>query len=82
MKYLRKFDSVQEMNSTMSDNWTGVLGIVDNSGSVSIKNHVFVPQPNDEIWYTSFDDSVVTPRSVAFGDGITVLSNTYSGGKV
>lgn len=81
MKYLRKFSSVQEMNAAMADNWTGILGMVDDGTTKSIKNHEFVPQPGDEIWYTSTDGNIVTPNAVAFGDGITVSSNTYSGGK-
>lgn len=38
-------------------------------------------QPNDEIWYTSSDNNVVTPNRVKFGTGITVTSNTYADGK-
>lgn len=38
-------------------------------------------QPNDEIWYTSTDGNVVTPKSADFGTGITVASNTYADGK-
>lgn len=38
-------------------------------------------QPYNEIWYTSTDGNIVTPYSVAFGDGVTVVSNTYENGK-
>lgn len=38
-------------------------------------------QPNDEIWYTSTDDNIVTPSDpTAFG-GATITSNTYSIGE-
>lgn len=36
--------------------------------------------PNDEIWYTSTDENVVTPYSTNVF-GAYIISNTYSGGK-
>lgn len=39
-----------------------------------------IPQPNNQIWYTSTDDQVVTPYdSTAFGNA-TIVSNTYTNG--
>ena len=39
-------------------------------------------QPDNEIWYTTADGSVVTPNDVAFfGQGISLVSNTYADGK-
>lgn len=43
--------------------------------------YVVPSQPKNEIWYTSSDGNTVSPNKVAFGDGITVVSNTYSDGK-
>ena len=37
--------------------------------------------PYDEIWYTSSNGNIITPNSVAFGDGLTIVSNTYEDGK-
>ena len=39
-------------------------------------------QPNNEIWYTSMNNQVITsPSGSKFGDGITVVSNTNNNGK-
>lgn len=46
-------------------------------------------QPNDEIWYTSNDGNIIVTSQMSygsgtdygFGDGITVISNTYNNGK-
>ena len=81
MKYLRKFDSVSEMNTAIASSEISIMGLAYDGTSATIKNHEFVPQPNDEIWYTSSDGNIVTPYRSAFGSGITVVSNTYSGGK-
>ena len=81
MKYLRKFDSVSEMNTAIQGSSISFMGLAYNNGTPVMGNKVVVPQPNDEIWYTSSDGNIVTLYSVAFGDGITVVSNTYSGGK-
>ena len=81
MKYLRKFNSVQGLNEAVANSEISFMGLAYNNGTPVVKNKVVVPQPNDEIWYTSNDDNIVTPSRVAFGDGITVVSNTYSSGK-
>ena len=62
-----------------------VYAKASNSGGVITLSqecvYVEPQQLNDEIWYTSGNGDVVTPYSVNFGTGITVVSNTYSGGK-
>lgn len=39
-------------------------------------------QPNNEIWYTTTDGSMIDPNEGAsFGEGVTLVSNTYENGK-
>ncbi|MBR4739771.1 MAG: leucine-rich repeat protein, partial [Bacteroidales bacterium] len=39
-------------------------------------------QPNNEIWYTTTDGSIVVPNEGAsFGEGVSIVSNTYENGK-
>ena len=36
--------------------------------------------PNNQIWYTSMDNDVITPSTIAFG-GAVIVSNVYENGK-
>ena len=39
------------------------------------------PIPTDEIHYTSSDGEIIEPKHEDFGDGVTIVSNTYKNGK-
>lgn len=54
---------------------------INSDGEITASQECRFTPPNDEIWYTSTDSNIVTPYSVAFGSGITILSNTYENGK-
>lgn len=55
--------------------------VTDNVTLRALFQEVAPVQPNDEIWYTSTDGQPVTLYAENFGSGVTVLSNTYAGGK-
>jgi len=65
-------------SSAMNDWPEGVSGIPE---GWTVKDYEGV-QPNNEIWYTSTDGSVIEPNSNAsFGEGVSLVSNTYENGQ-
>lgn len=39
-----------------------------------------ITPPDDEIWYNSIDEEIITPTDGSYGDAI-IISNTYENGK-
>lgn len=95
-KYLSKFTSVEEATSYEGELVAPHVSLVNKafafSGTVPAgipvkvsinkvgKLELIVIQPNNEIWYTSSNGNVVTPkRANVFGANI--ISNTYKNGK-
>ena len=79
MKYFKRFDDVPTMVSQVEGSMIPVIGMANDSDGVPTVRTEW--QHDDEIWYTSTNGNVVTPYAVAFGDGVTVVSNTYANGK-
>ena len=81
MKYIDIFSNAIDRDMQLQNRpYDSVLSLVEygnEAGTVALSK----PIPDDEIWYTSTNGNVVTPYAVAFGDGITVVSNTYANGK-
>ena len=80
MKYIRLFPNASIRDAVLAEIEHSVLSYTEGEGML-LKPVSITPQPNDEIWYTSTDSNIVNPNTVAFGTGITVVSNTYSNGK-
>ena len=75
MKYLRIFETTNERDQVLNMVPYGVISYVENS-SVMVHSGM----PNNEIWYTSSDGTVVTPDSLV-DFGANIVSNTYENGK-
>ena len=59
---------------------TAILLAASCSKSDDFDDEPEIPQPANEIWYTSSDSSVVTPYKTN-GFGANIISNTYKNGK-
>lgn len=77
MKYLRKFDSVEAMNTAIASSEIDIMGLAFNNGQPVLKNKQIPIQPNDEIWYTATQQITIF-NNKAFG--ANVVSHTYSDG--
>ena len=80
MKYLKYFQEESEYTGYKSS----TSYVVPNVSYVVSTNGIYyeapVITPNNEIWYTSTDDNIVTPYSATVF-GANIVSNTYENGK-
>lgn len=76
MKYLRKFDSVQEMNTAIQGSSIGFMGLAYDNGQPVMKNKVIPPTPVIEYTVTTS----VSPASPA-GGVVTGADGTFTSGQ-
>ena len=78
MKYLRKFENEAAYSAyTQSEDYiTPNISLIKEEESVIFNKYVEPKPNNNEIWYTSTDESVVTPYNTDFGSA-SIVSNIY-----